>query len=63
MGGSGFTGYNTRSGDLITVKLRNLQHVQNDGTILANTFADMMHTTLEYDAIMTISDTGVQVME
>ena len=63
MGGSGFTGYNTRSGDLITVKLRNLQHVQNDGTILDNTFADMMHTTLEYDAIMTISDTGVQVME
>ena len=60
---AGFSGYNTRAGDLICVKILNLEHINNDGTKLANTVPDFMHTTLEYDAIMTIGDQGVTVLE
>ena len=59
----GFSGLNTRSGDLITVKIQNCQHVNRDGTVFKNSYADFMHTTLEYDAIMTITDAGVTVLE
>ena len=59
----GFTGINTRSGDLITVKVSNLQHVINNGTVIPDTYADFMHTTLEYDAILSITDAGVTILE
>jgi hypothetical protein len=52
--GASFTGYNSKSGDLLTVKLKN--------TAMANG-ADMIYTTLHYDALLEISDTGVTVME
>ena len=60
---TGFSGLNTRTGDLITIKLLNLVHRDNDGTVWDNTYADFLRTTLEYDAIMTISDAGVHVLE
>ena len=59
----GFTGINTRSGDLITVKILNLQHVGALAVFNANSYADFMHTTLEYDAILSITDAGVTVLE
>jgi len=52
--GASFTGYNSKSGDLLTVKLKN--------TAIANG-ADMIFTTLHYDALLEINDTGVTVME
>ena len=52
--GASFTGYNSKSGDLLTVKLKN--------TDLTNA-ADMIFTTLHYDALLEINDTGVTVME
>jgi hypothetical protein len=60
---AGFSGLNTRTGDLITVKLMNFNHKDNNGNTWENTFPDFQHTTLEYDAIMTITDAGVQVLE
>ena len=52
--GASFTGYNSKSGDLLTIKLSK--------TGMANG-ADMIYTTLHYDALLEINDTGVTVME
>jgi len=60
---AGFIGLNTRTGDLITVRLANLKHVGNNNAVWDETFPDFQHTTLEYDAIMTITDAGVQILE
>ena len=61
---TGFSGLNARTGDHITIKLLNLTHKDNNGNDWGKpTYADFLHTTLEYDAIMTISDAGVQVLE
>ena len=59
----GFSGLNTRTGDLITIKMLNLIHKDNDGLVWAGTYPDLQHTTLEFDAIMTISDAGVTMLE
>ena len=59
----GFAGINTRSGDLITVKILNLQHVSALPACNANSYAYFMHTSLEYDAILSITDAGVTVLE
>lgn len=67
--GAAFSGINTRAGDLLTIKLNNVKHVQPDGTTWAPggnmqiSYADFIHTTLEYDAILNISDNGVSVFE
>jgi hypothetical protein len=62
---AGFSGLNTRAGDLITIKCSNLHHVSNadNGAPMPDTVPEFMHTTLEYDAILTISDSGVSVLE
>ena len=52
--GASFTGYNSKSGDLLTVKLKNTDML--NGT-------DMIYTTLHYDALLEINDTGCTVME
>ena len=59
----GFSGLNTRAGDLITIKCLGLSKTLNDGNVIANTVPDFLHTTLEYDAILSISDSGVTVLE
>ena len=60
---AGFSGLNTRAGDLITIKAKQLVHINQDGRRLPNTEPQFLHTTLEYDAIMTITDAGVTVLE
>ena len=60
---AGFSGLNTRTGDLITIKMLNFNHRDNSGRVWEATYPDFQHTTLEYDAIMTITDAGVQVLE
>jgi hypothetical protein len=61
---AGFSGLNTRTGDLITIKMLNFKHVDNNNNrTWDKTYPDFQHTTLEYDAIMTITDAGVQVLE
>jgi hypothetical protein len=38
-----------------------LSKTLNDGNAVANAVPDFLHTTLEYDAILSISDSGVTV--
>ena len=52
--GASFTGYNSKSGDLLTVKLK------ETGMTSAT---DMIFTTLHYDALLEINDTGCTVMD
>jgi acetylglutamate kinase len=64
----GFSGLNTRAGDLITIKALRLKKYLNPddvGTVreVAKTEPEFLHTTLEYDAILSISDAGVTVLE
>jgi hypothetical protein len=60
---AGFSGLNTRTGDLITIKMLNFHKSPNNWAESDKTYLDFQHTTLEYDAIMTITDAGVQVLE
>ena len=59
----GFSGLNTRAGDLITVKGKGIVKIEDNGNPRQETIPDFMHTTLEYDAILNISDSGVTVLE
>lgn len=54
---AGFTGLNTRAGDLMTVKFKNMN--QND----ASYQAERIHIVLHSDQIMEIKDTGVAVFD
>ena len=51
--GASFTGYNTQSGDLITLAL------EKNG--LAN--GDRIHSVLHYDAVLNIRDSGVEILD
>ena len=53
---AGFTGINTRAGDLLTVKLK---YNSNDVTRLA----DRIHIVLHSDQILEIRDSGCQVFD
>ena len=55
--GASFTGYNSRSGDLLTIKLRNAW-AGNDPASAPS----QVHTVLHYDAVLSISDVGAQVL-
>jgi hypothetical protein len=55
---AGFTGLNTRAGDLMTVKFK----YASKGTGNVN-LADRLHIVLHSDQIMEIRDTGVQVFD
>jgi hypothetical protein len=58
---AGFTGLNTRAGDLMTVKFdyRSLHHTGSDNARRA----DRIHIVLHSDQIMEIRDSGVQVYD
>ena len=62
---AGFSGLNTRAGDLITIKASGMRHLPNNhqDNKFPNSQPDFMHTTLEYDAILTITDAGVTILE
>ena len=59
---AGFTGLNTRAGDLMTVKFK----YAGKGTVVNGIYpnlADRLHIVLHSDQIMEIRDTGVQVFD
>ena len=56
--GASFTGYNSKSGDLLTLRIRNAW----DGSQVS-TAPEQVHTVLHYDGVLNILDTGAQVME
>ena len=53
---AGFTGLNTKAGDLLTVKVKHTSNLQAD-------WADKMQVILHADMIVNIRDTGVEVLE
>ena len=58
---AGFTGLNTRAGDLMTVKFDMNKTV--DGTDLALRKPDRIHIVLHSDQILEIRDSGCQVYD
>eukprot|EP00972_Heterocapsa_arctica_P055254 8152908-Heterocapsa_arctica.AAC.1 len=56
--GAGFTGLNTKSGDLLTVNCRDCDY---DGQ--ATTVPSKVFIALHYDAIINIRDSGVEMLE
>ena len=59
---AGFTGLNTRAGDLMTISFK----YANKGTADANVFsrlADRIHIILHSDQILEIRDSGCQVFD
>jgi hypothetical protein len=59
---AGFTGINTRAGDLLTVRLKYADKGQLENGIYTN-LADRLHIVLHSDQIMEIRDTGVAVYD
>jgi hypothetical protein len=56
---AGFTGLNTRQGDLLSVKVK----AMDKSTLTAGLMPDTMFIVLHSDQIMEISDAGVQVVD
>lgn len=61
--GSSFTGYNSCSGDLMTINIKNAVRRDAAGGADANTVPTMFYAVLHYDAVLNIQDTTVQVLE
>jgi hypothetical protein len=59
MTGASFTGYNTKAGDLLTLKMRGA----NDKIDLDNTKTYKLFYCLHYDAILNVGDSGVSILE
>lgn len=55
--GASFTGYNSKAGDLLTLRMR------KQGSEAALIGTCKLHYALEYDAILEITDTGVMIKE
>ena len=59
---AGFTGLNTRAGDLLTVSLKYADKGTLEGAIYPN-LADRIHIVLHSDQILEIRDSGCQVFD
>ena len=57
------SGMNTRTGDLITIKCLNFEHVDNTNYTWQPSTPDFIHVTLAYSGMMNITDSGVQVLD
>ena len=60
---AGFTGINTRAGDLMTVKLKYANSGNADANGVFPRLADRLHIVLHSDQIMEIRDSGVAVFD
>ena len=56
--GASYTGYNSRSGDLLTLRARNAW-----GGSQVSAAPEQVHTVLHYDAVLNVMDTSAQVLE
>ena len=57
------SGMSTRTGDLITIKVLNLQHIDLAGRTWQGTYADFIHATFAHDLVVSITDAGVTILE
>ena len=60
--GAGFSGLNTRAGDLLTVRLQYPTPAAGSA-VLATRIANLMHIVFRSDHILEIHDTGVRVFD
>ena len=58
---AGFSGLNTRAGDLLTVKFK--YNTPAVGAVAAVRQANLMHIVFRSDHILEIHDTGVRVLD
>jgi len=58
MTGASFTGYNTKAGDLLTLKMKGA-----NGAIIMSAEPHKLYYCLHYDAVLQVNDTGVSVLE
>ena len=56
--GAGFTGLSTKNGDLLTVNFRNCMHGSEAGSQ-----PQRMFCALNYDAILNIKDSGIELLD
>ena len=56
--GAGFTGLNTQAGDLLTL---NFKDCDADGA--ADSVPTRVFRTLNYDCVLSISDSGIQLLD
>ena len=65
--GSSFSGISTRNGDQLVIKLKNAQHnfkrQFDNKSVMPYSYPEYIYTVLEYDVILNLSDTGVQVFD
>ena len=61
---AGFTGLNTKAGDLLTVNFRGCNALIADGSAIAtNSIPSRVFCALHYDAVLNIRDSGVELLE
>jgi hypothetical protein len=64
-----FSGNNTNAGDTVVLKFRNVVHYKPDGSVwsvggdASVSYADFIHVTMEYDAVLSITANGVTLLD
>ena len=58
--GAGFTGMNTKAGDLLTIEFRNCIHSASDPDI--NSVPGRVYCAFHYNAVLNIRDSGVELL-
>ena len=58
MAGAGFTGLNTKAGDLMTVNFRNCDNEESVQSVPSR-----VYIALNYDAVLNIRDSGVELLD
>ena len=59
----GFTGQNTKSGEMLTVNFRNCYAYAPGGNISTYSIPTRVFCALHYDAVLNIRDSGVELLE
>ena len=57
--GAGFTGMNTKAGDLLAIHFRNCWH----SSIVLQSVPGRVYCALHYDAVLNIRDSGVELLD
>ena len=57
--GAGFTGMNTKAGDLLTINFRNCRH----SDAVPDSVPGRMFCALHYDAVLNVRSEGVELMD
>ena len=58
--GAGFSGMNTKAGDLITTNFRDCHHSPVNS---APSVPSRMYCVLHYDAVLNIRDSGIELLD